>query len=87
SLRGVVVTIGELRVSTVYGSDAAIQNYPFLRPDVDVYIAQKAFDTFAQQNKATLSFYQQNILYNFGSNKYGVFTIIQKDDTIKVSFK
>ena len=87
SLRGVVVTIGELCVSTVYGSDAAIQNYPFLRSDVDVYIAQKAFDTFAQQNKATLSFYQQNILYNFGSNKYGVFTIIQKDGTIKVSFK
>ncbi len=87
ALRGVVVRVGELCVSTVYGSKSAVQNYPLLRPDVDIYVLEEAFDTFSQQNKTTLSFYQQDILYNFGSNKYGVFTIYQKDDIIKVSFK
>lgn len=87
ALRGVVVNVGGFSVSTVYGADAAVKNYPLLRSDVDVYVLERAFDNFAEQNKATLSFYQQDILYNFGSNKYGVFTISQKDGTIKVSFK
>lgn len=74
-----------LCVAAVVGSEVASSNFAYLRNDVDVYVMRDAFASYAAQNKRTLSLYQTNFVANLGANKYGNFTIRQKNGKISVS--
>lgn len=86
-LRAVIARTGELDVTTVYGNEFAVANYLKLGVYSDVYALPAANKAYSDGNLTTLSLYQSSLPYNYGANKYGNFTITQKDDTIVINFR
>ena len=86
-LLGAVVKVGKISVALVTESgDKAIQ-FAYLRQDINYYIVKNQVEAFSDKNLATLSFYQNDLPGNFGANKYGNFTITEKDGTIRLNFR
>ncbi len=86
-LAGVVVKTGEVSVASVLGKDAKANHFVQLRQDANYWIVGDDAKVFDELGLPTLSFYQQDYATNFGANKYGNFTISQKDDKIILNFR
>lgn len=86
-LRAIIMQTGDIVATSVYGNDYSVANYLDLGVYSDVYILQNANYEYSVNNLTTLSFYQSPLPYNYGSNKYGNFTIRQKDGTISIKFR
>ena len=86
-LRAVIMQTGDVVATSVYGNDYSVANYLDLGVYSDVYILQNANYAYSVSNLTTLSFYQSPLSYNYGANKYGNFTIMQKDGKISIKFR
>ena len=86
-LRAVVLQTGDLTVAKVCGNKTQVEQFAYLRDDIDVYVTDYAYQTYAAQNKTVLSMYQSKLAFNLGASRYGNFTIRPKDDTIVVGFR
>lgn len=86
-LRAVIVRVGTLTATAVYGEDYAVASYLELELSSDVYILPNANKAYSDCNAVTLSPYQSILPLNYGANKYGNFTITQKGDTISIEFR
>ncbi|MCM1194521.1 MAG: ComEC family competence protein [Corallococcus sp.] len=87
TLRGVALTADKLSVSVVYGEDYAVSQYLSLYSASDVYVMKEGNEAYSRQGYTTLSMYQSALPYNYGANKYGNFTITQKGDKIRATFR
>ena len=86
-LRAITMQSGNLTVASVYGDEFAVANYLNLGIYSDVYVLPRANKAYSDYHFTTLSKYQSTLPYNYGANKYGNFTIAQKDDTIVIKFR
>lgn len=86
-LRSVVLSVGDLSVATVYGDENSIRNFVDMRSDIDAYVMETVPQTIVDRKKTTFTLYQQQIDGNFGANKYGNFTLKEKDGKIILSFR
>lgn len=86
-LVGVVVKVNKISVALVTANGVKAGHFADLRQDVNYYIVNDDFGTYSDKNFTTLSLYQYDLNGNFGANKYGNFTITEKDDTINLSFR
>lgn len=87
SLCAAVVTAGDITVANVVAEGVAAQNFPSLRSDLDFCVINGSADSYAERGICTITHYQQYANGNFGANKYGNFTITQKDGKISLSFR
>ena len=85
ALVAVNVNVGELDVCIVTGKGETCALKFWSGADVYVLGYEGAME-YSQAGRATLSRYQTNFAYNYGANKYGNFTIRQKDDRIIFNF-
>ena len=85
-LVGVVVRMEELTFAIVDGSEAQVEHFQAIVPMADFYVMERPTANYLQQNVVTFSLYQDYCATNYGANKYGNFTIAQKDGTIVVNF-
>lgn len=86
-LRGTVIAVDGIVTSLVYGDDSQIESYPSLVDYADVYVLPFASGGYSEQSRLTLSAYQSAYSHNYGANKYGNFTIRQKDGKITIMFR
>lgn len=86
-LRAVIMRTGGMVATSVYGDDYAVANYLDLQLQSDIYILPRANKAYSDNNLITLSYYQSQIPFNYGANKYGTFTITQKGATIRIKFR
>ncbi len=86
AFRAACVTVGRLTVASVYGKAAAIHNFAVARSDIDVLVA-KDFGDFLYPSATYLSLYSSKDVPSLGTNKYGSFTITEKDDKIVLKFR
>lgn len=86
-LSGVVVKTGKVSVAVVLGNETKTKRFAQLRQDVSLYVVSCAQQYFAQNGLKTVSYYQQNVFGNFGTNRYGNFTILEKSGTIQLNFR
>ncbi|MCM1289301.1 MAG: ComEC/Rec2 family competence protein [Corallococcus sp.] len=86
-LVGVVVKVDKISVALITENGVKAAHFADLRQDVNYYIVNDQLETFSDKNFVTLSLYQNDISGNFGANKYGNFTITEKDDTIRLNFR
>ncbi len=87
-LAAVVVKTGTVTVANVLCEESKAIHFARSRTDVDYYaVSSNDVEAFDELCLRTLSFYQQNFATNFGANKYGNFTIKQKDDKIILNFR
>lgn len=89
ALAAVNVNVSEIDVCLVTGNGEASALQLFGGADAYVLSASADTATLAEYGSAdvvTFSRYQTNFAHNYGANKYGNFTIIQKDDRIVFSF-
>ena len=83
ALAAVTVHTGELDVCIVYGTLDAVADMGL---GADIYLLPMPNDNFAD-GQTTLTPYQSELSHNYGANKYGNFTIIQKGDKISLKFR
>ena len=85
-LAAVNVSVGGIDVcfATGKGETSALK----LWSSADLYALGNGVDVseYSQAGVVTFSRYQTNLSYNYGANKYGNFTIRQKDDRIVLNF-
>lgn len=86
SFRSACISVGGLTVASVYGSDAAIHNFAIARSDIDVLVA-KDFGDLWYPSATYLSLYSSKDVPSLGTNKYGSFTITEKDGKIVLKFR
>lgn len=86
-LSAVVVKTGDITVANVLCEDEKATAFAKSRTDIDYYAISGSAEAFDARNLPTLSFYQQQFATNFGANKYGNFTIKQKDGRIVLNFR
>ena len=86
ALTGAVVNTGSITFAIVYGGEAQTNHFVDIIPNADFYIVPSPTQRYMQQNLTTFSLYQDYCVTNYGANKYGNFTITQKDGTIIVNF-
>ena len=86
-LSGVVVKTGKVSVAVVLGNEIKTKRFEQLRQDVGLYVVTCAQEYFAQKGLKTVSYYQQNVFGNFGTNRCGNFTILEKSGTIQLNFR
>ena len=87
SLTAVIVKVGNICVADVVSTDVKAEQFATLQYNVDYAVLSGDAETFSQNNVSTITFYQQTYPLNFGANKYGNFTIYEKDGTISLSFR
>ena len=85
-LVGVVVQMQSLTFAIVEGNAMTTNNFLETFPTADFYIVKTLTDNYLQPHLVTFSLYQDYCDTNYGANKYGNFTITQKDGTIVVNF-
>ncbi len=86
-LCAVVVKVGNITVANVVCDGVKAQNFAGLRSDIDYYLLREGESVYCDKNLPNLSVYQQNSPLNFGANKYGNFTIKEKDGNILLNFR
>lgn len=85
-LSAVVVKTGDITVAQVFSTGAKASRFAEQRRDIDYFVTEEA-ELFAEKGLPTISFCQQDFSSNFGANKYGNFTILEKDDRIILNFR
>lgn len=86
ALTGAVVNAGNMSFAIVLGGKAQTNHFVDLIPSVNFYVVQTPTQRYLDNNFVTFSLYQDYCVTNYGANKYGNFTITQKDDKIIVNF-
>lgn len=86
ALAGIVMSLDNVTVAKLVGGEVVCNNFTNVRNDVDLYVTNTVTQTFADKNLPTIGKFQTNYLHNYGANKYGHFTITQKDGKIVLSF-
>lgn len=86
-LRSAVVSVGKVTVASVFGGQVGVYQFAGQLSGVDVYAMQQVTDNYPKGNLTTLSVFQNAFDYNYGANKYGNFTITQKDGKIVLQFR
>ncbi len=85
-LVGAVVRMGKLSFAVVCGGEAQTEHFLSIMPTMDFYVVEMPTKSYLQQNVVSFSLYQDYCVTNYGANKYGNFTIVEKDGTIVVNF-
>ena len=85
-LSAVKISVGELDVCIVYDSlhPSSVLDFEL---GADVYVLPFACEEYSAAGLTSFTQYQSNLNYNYGANKYGNFTIKQKDDKILINFR
>ena len=86
SLSGAVVTVGEMMFAIALGNDEQTREFVQIQPNANFYVVKTPTPNYLEGNLVTFSLYQDYCDTNYGANKYGNFTITQKDGTILVNF-
>ena len=86
-LVGVTVTVDEMDICVAYGSERIVSDLLTSGISADVYVLPEANAAFSERNALTVTPYQSNLPYNYGANKYGNFTNMQKGVKIYLSFR
>ena len=86
ALAGVVVKSGDVTFAVVDGNQIQTNHFADVVPNADFYVIKTPTQRYLQPNIVTFSLYQDYCVTNYGANKYGNFTITQKDGTILVNF-
>ena len=86
SLVGVVVKTQNITFAIVDGGEAQTNHFLDILPSADFYVVKTPTNNYLHPNLVTFSLYQDYCDTNYGANKYGNFTITQKDGTIVVNF-
>lgn len=86
-LTAVVVKVADITVADVVSVGTRADRFADFRTDVDYFVIGDSAEYFSSKHLPTISFYQQDFDANFGANKYGNFTILQKDDKIVLNFR
>lgn len=86
ALTGAVVNVGDISFAIVFGGEAQTNHFVDLICDVNFYVVESPTQRYFDNNFVTFSLYQDYCVTNYGANKYGNFTITQKDDRIIVNF-
>ena len=85
-LAAVNVSVSQIDLCYVLGNGEIPAFQLWSGADLYALSAKADVAPYSAGNLTTLSRYQTNFAYNYGANKYGNFTIRQKDDRILVSF-
>ncbi len=86
TLSGVVVTSNGMTFAVVVGDDIQATNFADIVSTAQFYVISTPTERYFTQNLTTFSLYQDYYDTNYGANKYGNFTITQKDGKIIVNF-
>ena len=86
SLSGIVVNTQSITFAIVLGNDQQTSNFVNIIPNADFYVVKTPTNNYFDQKLVTFSLYQDYCDTNYGANKYGNFTIKQKDGTMIVNF-
>jgi hypothetical protein len=86
ALTGAVVNVGDIPFAIVFGGEAQTNHFVDLICDVNFYVVESPTQRYFDNKFVTFSLYQDYCVTNYGANKYGNFTITQKDDRIIVNF-
>lgn len=86
TLSGVVVTSNGMTFAVVVGDDIQANNFADIVSTAQFYVISTPTERYFTQNLTTFSLYQDYYDTNYGANKYGNFTITQKDGKIIVNF-
>lgn len=86
-LRAVTVNVGNMNICAAYGSESQVTNLLDFNLNADIYILPTAVRAYSDAKLPFITYYQSNMIYNYGANKYGNFTIKQKDDRILLNFR
>ncbi|MBQ8433974.1 MAG: ComEC/Rec2 family competence protein [Clostridia bacterium] len=86
ALTGALVRVGDISFAVVLGGEAQTNHFVDLIPSVNFYVVQTPSQRYLHNNFVTFSLYQDYCVTNYGANKYGNFTITQKDGKIIVNF-
>lgn len=86
-LTAVVVKAGNVYVADVLSTGAEAEQFAELRYGLNYAVVRDNAEAFARNGIATISLNQQKCEGNFGANKYGNFTIYEKDGTILLNFR
>lgn len=86
SLCGALVTANNLTFAVVVGNQTQSEHFVDIVPSAQFYVISTPPQRYFLQKLTTFSLYQDYYDTNYGANKYGNFTITQKDGTITVNF-
>ncbi len=85
-LAAVTVEFGSANICIAYGDARRVADVFEMGLGADIYLLPEVGEAVENRLAVTVTSLQYAIESNYGANKYGNFTIIQKDDTIKLSF-
>ncbi|MCH5156433.1 MAG: ComEC/Rec2 family competence protein [Clostridiales bacterium] len=85
-LFGVSVTVDEIDICIAYGGADSVRKLMESGISAGVYVLSDT-DAVSPSGVLTITPYQSAAGYNYGANKYGNFTIVQKGDRIYLSFR
>ena len=85
-LTAVSITLDEIDICIAYGSSGIVDGLMESGITADVYVMPNANAT-SSIGVMTITSYQSNIDYNYGANKYGNFTIVQKGGKMLLTFR
>ncbi len=87
SLAAALVDTDGLTLAVLYGNKNNVLDFLSLDVASHIYVTDTAYKEFGDKGLVTLSRYQLPFAYNYGSNKYGTFTISKKGDKINIKFR
>ena len=83
----VVVRVADICVADVVATDGKAEQFAALKLGLSYAVIIDGAEAFARNKIPTITHYQQKSALNFGANKYGNFTIYEKDGTISLNFR
>ena len=86
TLAAVCVSVGDMNFCLVT-DESKTSSVVKMGLGAEFYLLQKGNETLENSGFATLTPYQSELNHNLGANKYGNFTIKQKGDKIKISYR
>ncbi len=86
TLSGAVVSTNNLTFAVVVGNQTQAEHFADIVPSAQFYVLKTPPKRYFLQNLTTFSLYQDYYVTNYGANKYGNFTITQKDGKIIINF-
>ncbi len=81
------IHIGTVGICVVYGGASQRLSLLDMGLGADIYLLSEADGAYSERGLYTFTPYQRDVDRNYGANKYGNFTIIQKRDKIYLSFR
>lgn len=83
---GALVSSNGMTFAVVVGNQTQAERFAKIVPYAQFYVILSPSEGYFSQNLTTFSLYQDYYDTNYGANKYGNFTITQKDDKIIINF-